>query len=56
MRTAFFGAYDESGCEYVPLLSPEVDKRLKDGPEMVSANFRHPLPAGLSRSWCRARC
>jgi arginine/lysine/ornithine decarboxylase len=47
MRTAFFGAYDASLCEYVPLLGAECEKRLKDGPEMVSANFVIPYPPGF---------
>jgi arginine decarboxylase len=47
MRTAFFGAYDESGCEFVPLNSPEINKRLKEGPELVSANFVIPYPPGF---------
>ena len=47
MRTAFFGAYSEAGCEYVPLNSPEVNKRLQDGPELVSANFVIPYPPGF---------
>ncbi len=47
MRSAFFGAYDPSLCEYVPLLGAECDKRLKDGPEMVSANFVIPYPPGF---------
>lgn len=47
MRPAFFMAYDESNCEFVKLASPEVDKRLKEGPEMVSANFVIPYPPGF---------
>ena len=47
MRTAFFGAYREKDCEYVPLNSAEVNKRLKDGPELVSANFVIPYPPGF---------
>ena len=47
MRTAFFGAYDETGCEYVPLNGAEINKRLKDGPELVSANFVIPYPPGF---------
>ena len=47
MRTAFFGAYSEAGCEYVPLNSPQVNKRLKDGPDLVSANFVIPYPPGF---------
>ena len=47
MRTAFFGAYDETGCEYLPLNGPELNKRLKEGPELVSANFVIPYPPGF---------
>jgi arginine decarboxylase len=47
MRTAFYGAYVEADCEYLPLNSPEVDKRLKNGPELVSANFVIPYPPGF---------
>lgn len=47
MRTAFFSAYDEEGCEYVPLFGEECDKRLAEGPEMVSANFVIPYPPGF---------
>jgi arginine decarboxylase len=47
MRTAFFGAYREEQCEHVKLASPEIDARLKDGPEMVSANFVIPYPPGF---------
>ena len=47
MRPAFFMAYDEDNCEFVRLASEEVDKRLKDGPDMVSANFVIPYPPGF---------
>jgi arginine decarboxylase len=47
MRPAFYAAYYPEGCEYVPLDSPEVDKRLKSGPEMISANFVIPYPPGF---------
>lgn len=47
MRSAFFGAYNAAGCEYVPLSGSECDKRIKDGPEMVSANFVIPYPPGF---------
>jgi arginine decarboxylase len=47
MRTAFFNAYDASLCEYVPLIGAECDRRLQDGPEMVSANFVIPYPPGF---------
>jgi arginine decarboxylase len=47
MRSAFFGAYNADDCEYVPLFGADCDKRLKDGPEMVSANFVIPYPPGF---------
>jgi arginine decarboxylase len=47
MRAAFFMAYDEKNCEFVKLASPEIDERLKNGPEMVSANFVIPYPPGF---------
>ncbi|WP_274629851.1 decarboxylase [Arvimicrobium flavum] len=47
MRSAFYGGYDPAACEYVPLNSEECDKRLRDGPEMVSANFVIPYPPGF---------
>ena len=47
MRGAFFAAYEEDDCEYLPLLSPKIDERLKSGPELVSANFVIPYPPGF---------
>jgi arginine decarboxylase len=47
MRSAFFGAYREQQCEHLKLSSPEVDKRLKEGPELISANFVIPYPPGF---------
>jgi arginine decarboxylase len=47
MRSAFYGAYRESQCEHLKLSSAEVDRRLKDGPELVSANFVIPYPPGF---------
>ena len=47
MREAFYMAYDEANCEYVKLASPDIDKRLKSGPDMVSANFVIPYPPGF---------
>jgi arginine decarboxylase len=47
MRTAFFSAYDPLLCEYVPLNGTECDRRLREGPEMVSANFVIPYPPGF---------
>jgi arginine decarboxylase len=47
MRSAFFAAYREKQCEHLKLLSAEIDKRLKSGPELVSANFVIPYPPGF---------
>jgi arginine decarboxylase len=47
MRSAFFAAYHERQCEHVKLSSSEIDKRLKEGPELVSANFVIPYPPGF---------
>jgi len=47
MRGAFFAAYNEDECEYIPLSSPQIDERLAKGPEMVSANFVIPYPPGF---------
>jgi len=47
MRTAFFAAYEENDCEYLPLNSPKIDERLAKGPELVSANFVIPYPPGF---------
>jgi arginine decarboxylase len=47
VRSAFFGAYREERCEHLKLFSPEIEKRLHDGPELVSANFVIPYPPGF---------
>ena len=47
MRPAFFMAYDEDKCDFIKLFSEDVDARLRDGPEMVSANFVIPYPPGF---------
>jgi arginine decarboxylase len=47
MRAAFFAAYREQQCEHLKLFSPEIDKRLKEGPALVSANFVIPYPPGF---------
>jgi arginine decarboxylase len=47
MRSAFFAAYREQQCEHLKLFGPELDKRLKEGPELVSANFVIPYPPGF---------
>ncbi len=47
IRSAFFDAYRAEQCQHVSLFSREVDKRLKEGPELVSANFVIPYPPGF---------
>jgi arginine decarboxylase len=47
IRTAFFDAYDAAGCEHIRLASPEIDRRLEEGPDLVSANFVIPYPPGF---------
>jgi arginine decarboxylase len=47
MRTAFYAAYDENNCEHIKLNSKEIDDRLENGPELVSANFVIPYPPGF---------
>jgi len=47
IRSGFFAAYDAAGCEYLRLNDPEIDRRLKNGPELVSANFVIPYPPGF---------
>ncbi|MCI1244174.1 MAG: beta-eliminating lyase-related protein [Acetobacter fabarum] len=47
IRRAFYDAYNEAECEYIPLDSPEIAKRLQSGPALVSANFVIPYPPGF---------
>jgi arginine decarboxylase len=47
MRQAYYMAYDAASCDHVKLNSREVDERLKNGPELVSANFVIPYPPGF---------
>jgi arginine decarboxylase len=47
IRGGFYSAYDAAGCEHIGLADPEIDRRLKDGPELVSANFVIPYPPGF---------
>ncbi len=47
IRSGFFAAYDASGCEYLRLNDAEIDRRLKNGPDLVSANFVIPYPPGF---------
>jgi arginine decarboxylase len=47
IRSGFYRAYDAAGCEHIRLADPEIDRRLKNGPELVSANFVIPYPPGF---------
>jgi arginine decarboxylase len=47
IRGGFYTAYDAAGCEYIRLADPEIDRRLKNGPDLVSANFVIPYPPGF---------
>jgi arginine decarboxylase len=47
IRSGFYAAYDAAGCEYIRLAEPEIDRRLKNGPELVSASFVIPYPPGF---------
>jgi len=47
MRSAFYMAYREECCEHLGLDDPEVDRRIKEGPPLVSANFVIPYPPGF---------
>ena len=47
IRGGFYTAYDAAGCEYIRLADPQIDRRLKDGPDLVSANFVIPYPPGF---------
>jgi arginine decarboxylase len=47
IRGGFYDAYNPAGCEYIHLADAEIDRRLKDGPELVSANFVIPYPPGF---------
>ena len=47
IRSGFYGAYDAEACEYIRLGSPEIDRRLREGPDLVSANFVIPYPPGF---------
>jgi arginine decarboxylase len=47
IRGGFYAAYDAEGCEYIRLADSEIDRRLKEGPDLVSANFVIPYPPGF---------
>jgi arginine/lysine/ornithine decarboxylase len=47
IRSGFYAAYNAEGCEHIRLADPEIDRRLKEGPDLVSANFVIPYPPGF---------
>src|SRR6266481_4120364 len=47
IRSGFYAAYDAVGCEYIRLADSEIDRRLKAGPDLVSASFVIPYPPGF---------
>ncbi len=47
IRSGFYAAYDAGGCDHIPLHDKEIDRRLQDGPPLVSANFVIPYPPGF---------
>ncbi len=47
MRAGFYMAYNEDGCEYLKLMSPEIDKRIAVRAAAGLGELRHPLPARL---------
>lgn len=47
IRSGFYAAYNPEGCEYIRLFDAEIDRRLKTGPELVSASFVIPYPPGF---------
>ena len=46
IRSAFFLAYDEDNCDYLPL-DDALMERLEAGEELVSASFIIPYPPGF---------
>ena len=47
IRGGFYAGYDAAGCEHIRLADAEIDRRLKEGPNLVSANFVIPYPPGF---------
>ncbi len=46
-RKAFFLAYDDDNCEYIPIDEDAIAEATKDGRELVSATFVTPYPPGF---------
>ncbi|MFL6646623.1 MAG: decarboxylase [Sulfurifustaceae bacterium] len=47
IRVAYYMAYDAANREYVKLDSEDIDRRLREGPPLVSAKFVIPYPPGF---------
>lgn len=47
IRKGFYAAYNAEGCEHIRLNDLEIDRRLKEGPPLVSAHFVIPYPPGF---------
>jgi arginine decarboxylase len=47
IRSGFYAGYVAAGCEHIRLADAEIDRRIKDGPDLVSANFVIPYPPGF---------
>lgn len=47
IRTAFFRSWNPSNCEFISLNGEECDRRLREGPPMVSAKLVIPYPPGF---------
>jgi len=47
IRSAFFLAYEETNCEYLPLESDALESEMDRGRELVSTSFIIPYPPGF---------
>jgi len=47
MRLGYFEAYVPEDCDHIAINGKEMNDRLKNGPEVVSANFVIPYPPGF---------
>ncbi len=47
IRSAFFLAYDEGKCEYLPIEGNSIEKELATGRKLVSTTFVIPYPPGF---------
>jgi arginine decarboxylase len=47
IRKAFFLAYDEENCDYIEITERDIEKKIEDGLELVSASFVIPYPPGF---------